>query len=89
MTHIREEAEEKRKKFATKATICMKTKGQRTECPKKDGHFCISFGHFGITFGHFCLTNVHFAGKSGFLRAIAGAASLEFPTAHCSLSTVH
>jgi hypothetical protein len=53
----------KTKNFATKPTMCVKTKEGWTKCPKKDGHF-------GITFGHFRLTEVIFAGKSGLVKAI-------------------
>ena len=51
----------KRKIFAGKATISMKTNDDLTICPEKSGYFCITFGHFGISLGHLCLTETHFA----------------------------
>jgi hypothetical protein len=54
---------EKEKKL-TKAGMYMKTKQGATKCPRKDGHFCISFGHFFITFGHFRQAEAQNAGKS-------------------------
>jgi hypothetical protein len=46
-----------------KAGMSMKTNNSLTKCPKKVGHFC-------ITFGHFRRSDTNFAEKSGLVRAI-------------------
>ena|SRR5271157_2543577 len=35
--------------FTFEAGMCMKTNKTMTKCPKKIGHFCLSFGHFRRT----------------------------------------
>src|SRR5208283_2556445 len=42
-------AKKKNKNSTFKAGMCMKTKETQTICPKKVGHFCLSFGHFRLT----------------------------------------
>jgi hypothetical protein len=42
-------AKQKNKKSTFKAGMYMKTKETQTICPKKVGHFCLSFGHFRLT----------------------------------------
>src|SRR5208283_4697493 len=35
--------------YTFEAGMCMKTNKIMTKCPKKVGHFCLSFGHFRLT----------------------------------------